>query len=104
VTENNEPVVEEAEDQWVRLSISRREVTGPEGTPIVVDGSMVTDETLPLGSIVWEGTVATVLSGATDNDLYEVLFFKRVPDVRGEVVYREAMLSRFKGTLPQVRT
>ena len=104
---NGEPVVRSWVELDVRFTLRRREMTAPDGTPIVTDALVKTDRALEFGSVLWEGGEADLLGTAADptteqGPLYTVVTETRASDVKNRFTSRTYGLQRFRNTLPAV--
>ncbi len=97
------PVLDDAEEQVVRWENVQKEVQGPQGEPLTVLAEVTVDNEIPLGSVMWEGTLDDWLgtgSAGSDVDLREVLGKETVPDIHGRVSWRIVNLGYYRGNKP----
>lgn len=72
-------------------------------TPIKVDAFVVVNIDVTIDSIMWQGQLKNLPSPVTSvDDLYKVVAFKKIPDVKGRKYRRVAMLQRYGQTLPDI--
>jgi hypothetical protein len=76
-------------------------VLDPDRNPVAIDVTLIVDRDIPLGSAFWEGDLDGLPGSAQmpDQDVYEAVIFKNVPDRRGRRFYREVHLIRKKDVL-----
>ena len=100
-----EPIVDPAVDLKVRWEETRRDAQAPDGSPILIEADvMVGAADIPLGSIMRQGTVASLPSPPTG--LMVVVGRSVTPslmNVSGQT-RRTLHLSRFPVSLPTVGT
>lgn len=102
---NGEPVVRSWVELDVRFTLRRREMTAPDGTPIVTDATVKTDQQLTFGSVLWEGGASDIVGTAADpttGSYYTVVTETRAADVKNRFTSRTYGLQRFRDTLPTV--
>jgi len=81
----------------VRWEKGRNESTGPNGELQAIDGTLVVDREIPIGSILWLGVLADYVS--TDTKM-QVLDYKETPDIKNRNVHRAVTVKRYTDTLP----
>lgn len=87
----------------VRLVKGRRRAFNAQGQPVAIDATVVLDRDVPTGSLFWVGTLLDLPDELSDlTDLLQVASIRETPDVKGREVRREAMLVKFKDSLPTV--
>ncbi len=100
-----EPELDEPVELEVRWERTKRDARRADGTIINLDASLVLDQEVAVGSIVWIGTLADWYGSGSAAmlsqraDLYRVETYEEVPDVKGREVRREAGLRKHRGTL-----
>lgn len=99
--EAGEPVVAEPIEIDVRWEADRREIIGPNDTPIAVTAVVMVDRNIPEGSMMWLGELADLPAEVTEG-IQEVVAYSEVPDVKGREFQRTVMLAKYKGQLPTV--
>lgn len=73
------------------------------GSETEADAKIVVGEDIEVGSIVWEGKSADLPTPVTDvTDLYEVVNFRKVPDVKGRQHRRFCLLKKWSDQLPAI--
>jgi hypothetical protein len=96
----------EIQCRWIQ---SRREVMGPDNTPIALDATVIVRQLVPIGSLMllgtlndWYGTGTGTGSGSSDEaiELMQVETHSITPDLRHRSTRREMGLVKFRGTLP----
>jgi len=86
--------------------LSARLVTGlndsfeQDGKTISVNGTLVLNQAVPIGSIVWEGALADLPAEPTD--LLVVVALNKTPDIKNRNTRYDASLSKFSDQLPTV--
>jgi hypothetical protein len=97
-------------DLKVRWVPTRREIADGKGGIILLDAQAVVYQNVPVGSIMWLGTVDDwdesglgVGTGNTeDAELYIVQTFKKASDVKNIMTRYELGLQRYKQELPAI--
>ena len=72
----------------------------PETTKQQITATIYVDQQIPLGSILWKGTLANLPASPTG--LVQVLDYGGVPDVKGRYVRRLVHVGKYNDTLPEV--
>ncbi len=90
--------------RWEEGQVERMDA---EGQLIVVDVTLATDQNIPIGSLMWEGSEEDLedevgTTGIPESDIYEVITKMRGKSLKGEYTRYEFGLKRFKDTLPRV--
>ena len=101
--DDGQPVVSStAVEIDVRWEKTRREVVGPQGVPIATDATVAVDQDIAIGSLMWEGSINDIpgTSEVPESDLYQVINFQKVPDIKNRYIRRVVTLMRFNDTLP----
>lgn len=86
----------EIEVRWLR---KRRMGTAANGSPVMLDATVVTVEEIAVGSNMWLGTLDDwygVGSAGDATEVHEVVSYDETPDVKGREVYRTLSLIRHK--------
>jgi hypothetical protein len=94
-----EPLVAGPVEIAVRFERRKREVRKADGTVIGLDATMMVDREVKVGSTVSLGTLDDWLgtgSAGEESELYQVVTYGEVPDVRGLHLQRTAGLARFR--------
>lgn len=94
------PTVSAAKEIPVRWIEDEGEMLDAEGDRIRFDVKLVVDRVLVIGSIVRQGTKASLPS--PPDSLYQVVGFREVPNIKGDDIRRTAMLIRYSNTLPTI--
>lgn len=104
--EHNEPTVASPVEIPVRWHWKRRQVAGPNGLPIAVDVTVVVNQDVADGSLLWLGTLDDLPGTGTPyvptSDVVQVLTRDWVPDIKARNVRRVLMCSRFNDSAPNV--
>lgn len=97
------PLVLAPVDLRVRWEEKNTQMVDPDGERIQVDVIVTSPQQILVGSIMWEGTIATLPdSGAPTSDIYEVVARDRGDELKGRVTRYEFGLKRYKDKLPRV--
>lgn len=90
----------------VRWEDGRGQSVDERGTPIAYDATVVVGQAVPVGSILFRGTLAqwAAASSTSPSGLYEAVQFREARDVKGRAVRREVRLARYRDSLPEVAT
>lgn len=83
-------------DLNVRWDDTHRQVADADGNLIAIDATAVVDRDIPIGSVMWKGSIQLMPGSAQmpDRDVFEVVMFNNVPDFRGRFTYREVNMIR----------
>ena len=87
-----------------RIEGSNVEMMGPNGTPMIVDKMLSVAVDVQLQGQVWEGEEEEWYGSGSahlEGDLYEVVAFNSVPDVKGRISQRTVGLRRYSNTPPR---
>lgn len=98
-----EPTRGEPVELRVRWVQKRGEVTDAQGNRTPLDAAVVVDRQIPVGSLLWLGTLDSwqgTGSVGADSELHEVVTYSETPDVKGRVALRSVGLKRFRDALP----
>lgn len=90
---------EELEVRWVRGAF---EETDPQGNTIAFEGTVVVDQEVPVGSLLWLGDVGDWYGTGSEGDDTEVLQVVRrrtTPDLKARATRRTLGLMRWSDTL-----
>lgn len=96
-----EQVVSEPIEISVRWEADRREILGPNETPIASTAVVMVDRNIPEGSIMWQGELTSLPDELTEG-IHEVVAYSEVPDLKGRNFQRTVILAKYKGELPTV--
>ncbi len=85
-----------------------RTVTGPNGEPIAIDGTIIVDRRITIGSIMWLGSLSQWYgTGSAETsvveprpELMQTITYDDTPDIKNRAHYREVGVMYFRGTLP----
>jgi|TARA_R110000824_G_scaffold89320_4_gene219050 hypothetical protein len=67
------------------------------------DAKIIVAEDVAIGSIVWQGMLTDLpIPIPTVTSLYEVISFKKVPDVKGRNLRRICLVKKWSNTLPTI--
>ncbi len=98
----------EIKTRWVH---KRRDVLRPDGSTMRIDVTIATNVDIPLGSIVWEGSLLDLDGNTTGTgtgtstevphtDLMQVVSASRATDLKGRVTRYEYGLMRYGNNIP----
>ena len=108
--------VQNAEELSVRWVKKQAEMLDPQGNTAKVDATVVVDRVMPIGSILWEGSLqdlwdalpgtgtGTGTSYVPTSDLFEVVSYRETPDLKGRVVRQVVGVNRDRDTMPSFTT
>lgn len=89
----------------VRWNTTRRLVLAPDGNRVALDAEAVVNRKIGIGSVMflgelddWRGTGSG--SAGEESELWEVVTYDEVPDLKGRNVRREIGLKKYRDTLP----
>src|SRR5262245_40593704 len=87
---------------FVRWNDKKRLVLQPDGSTIAYDASIVLNRILQIDSVVWLGRLDDLGDPVTppNSGLFFVKAMDKTPDIKNRFQRFEAMLMRYKGTLP----
>lgn len=92
-------VVGEPRQIEVRWNRKRRMGTAANGSPVMLDGTVVTVEEIPVGSNLWPGTLDDWYGTGSAGDateVHEVVSVDVTPDVKGREVFTTLGVVRHK--------
>lgn len=101
----NEPVVYEASEILVRWINKAGEMRNPQGTPVKTDASVISNQEIGIGSLMWEGSLAEWVgtgSELIDSGVMQVIAMSLTPDIKGRFIRHEVGLAYFRDTMPQI--
>lgn len=85
----------------VRWEEKKRQTTNANGEVISLDAMAVVNQDITPGSIFWVGETDDLPDPVTDvTDLYEVVFFNKVPSLKSNVYRRTVDLRKYGDVLP----
>lgn len=84
----------------VRWESGQREALDPSGATIAADALVFVDRAIPIGSILWLGTLAAYKALATKSNLMEVINYREIPDLKARHYRREVTVMRYSDELP----
>ena len=84
----------------VRWEESVRETLDPKGNVIAADATVVVDRDIANHSIMWLGAEDDLASPPVD--LYQVISFSKIPDVKGRNFRRVVLLMKYSDELPEL--
>ena len=104
---NGEPVVRNWVELPARFTLRRREMTAPDGTPIITDAQVKVGRALEFRSLVWEGgeddiTGTAANPSAEQGPFYTVVSEARATDDKNRFTSYTYGLQRFRDTLPTI--
>lgn len=109
-TEYNEPIVRAPVEILVRWENRQAEALDKDGTTIVLDANVVVQQDIPIGSLMWEGSlnqwygVGTGSGSAGEaTQLYQVMTKRITPDIKNRYLRRTVGLRFFRDTMPEVQ-
>jgi hypothetical protein len=86
--------------RWEDLTLTDRPSKGDEQQ---YDARVIVKQDVDIGSIFWQGKESELPDPVTNVDtLYEVIEFRKTPDVKGRNFRRVCYLSKWSNTLPDV--
>lgn len=65
-------------------------------------GTMISDQDLLIGSIIWIGSIDAWETATTPTDYMVIVGVDKIPDLKGRNFYREITLSNYNDTLPSL--
>jgi len=97
-----EPKLDAAVDLKVRWEDVKDEVVDAKGNTVAIDAIAVIDRDIPVGSVLWQGTIADIpgTSETPSSDLRRVLKFSSIPDIKNRNYRRLVYLRRLSDELP----
>ena len=98
--DNGEPKVDAAVELDVRWEERKTETLDPRGNTIAADATVIVDQDIVVGSIVWPGALEDVADPPVD--LWTVIDFSKIPDIKGRAYRRFALLMRYSNELPEL--
>lgn len=101
----DDPVLGTAVEVLVRFNRKRRDVLRPDGTVLTLDGDLVADRDLAVGSLLYDGDADSLPgtgTGTPDGDygLYQVVDVERTRSICGKYTFWGWMVQRYMGTIP----
>ena len=99
----NEPELGSPEEIKVRWDDVRRESIDSRGTPIVIDADVVVNQEVPIGSLLWLGSLDdwSISCTADNNNVMQVIGKKSTVDLKNiGIYYRTLSLVRRHGESP----
>jgi len=97
------PVLEDGEEYLCRWEWESRLIQNPTGEPVQIEASIILQNPLPLGAIVWKGTLVDLAGSTPTSDLFRVAGVRSVPRVNGRGACVQALLTRYHDSMPTVR-
>jgi hypothetical protein len=87
----------------VRWTWKSSVVVSPQGNTIGTDATVVVDQAIPIGSLMWLGGLADLEPGAQPtSNIMEVVTAPTATDLKNRVTRRTVVLRRYGGSLPVV--
>lgn len=88
----------------VRWNHTSREGLDAQGLGVVIEADVVVDRDISEGSVMWLGGLDDLPGTATvpEQDLMEVVSFKKTPDIKGRNFFRTVSLKRRSNVLPAI--
>lgn len=84
----------------VRREEKRTETLDPTGNTIAADATVVVNQDIVVGSIMWLGELEDVADPPVN--LWAVIDFNKIPDIKGRAYRRTVMLMRHSNELPEL--
>lgn len=91
--EDGQPSVGDPEEISVRWNTRRRQATDPKGNTIILDATVITNQTVVLGSHIWRGELSDLAGAGAGIDPLDILsphppfdFSSGTSEVRSEVM------------------
>jgi hypothetical protein len=90
--------------RWAGPQPDQTERMTPEGNTVAVHATVVLDQPVTVGGIMWQGGFADLPGTASvpEGDLMQVISYSETPDLKNRNFRREATLMRFRDSLPTV--
>jgi hypothetical protein len=98
IDDDNDQMVAAADEIDVRWENVDKQSIDPQGNVVAISASVVADQEIPIGSIMWLGKLKDIADPPVD--LMEVITSKSIPDIKGRETRRTYGLARFSNTLP----
>lgn len=87
----------------VRWEERKHETTNPQGTTILADAMLSVGQAVTVGSIMWKGRKSELPDPVTGvTDLYEVVSYNEIPDLKGRGYERTVSLQKWSNELPEL--
>lgn len=87
--------------RWVGKTAER---LNPQGNTITLDATIITDRVIPIGSIIWQGSLDDIPGTATPriptSRFYEVKTMNSTGDIKNRFTRYEAGLMRYSDSFP----
>lgn len=99
---HGQPTVEAAVEIAARWEWGQRQVMTAESTPITCDASVMVDQEIAMGSLLWQGELADLPDPVEDVVLYEVVGKDTTPDVKGRSFQRNVFVRKWRESLPTI--
>lgn len=97
----SEASFDDPEELTVRWEWRREVRHRPDGQPVGIDALVIVTEEVPLGSLLWKGTLEAFEDETAGSiRLMEAVTYEEIPDIKGRHTLRELGLIRFKGSVP----
>ena len=91
-------------DIKVRWEARRGDTVDSNSNTVAYDAVVAVDRVINPGSIMWLGRISDLTGTGTSqiptDNIYQVITYEEVPDIRGSNPYREVKLMRFGDTMP----
>lgn len=86
----------------VRWNRQRRQVTDAENNTVVIDGTVIGDRDVAVGSVLWEGAEEDIPGTAYEptSNLFLIYSSNKFNDIKGRNIRYEWMVVRHSNTLP----
>lgn len=92
------PTVYNPEEINTRWEDGDSQILGKDGSPISINASIMVEEEIDVGSLLWKGTLASL--PASPSPIVEVMGLEIVPDVKIRKYQRTLSCSRYGKPLP----
>jgi len=92
---------------YVQWNLDRKEMFDPKGHKITVEAHAVVDRRLEPGGVLWKGTedewygVGSGTGSGDDRELFEIMAYHEIDDVKGRNTLRTIGVARYRSTLPE---
>lgn len=101
-TEIGRKKVQRAVQVEVRWEEKQTDAMNAHGESIRIDATVVVDQDVEIGSLMWLGELADWTSSS--GDIYEVVSFSKVPNLKQTRLRRVVGLVRYSDSLPSIET
>lgn len=103
--DHGETIIDQPEEVNVRWVWKQSQMLNDKGQPVAVNATVITDDDIPLGSIMWEGSLEDyyAVGSAGDADwLMEVSSIGKAPDIKGRDYQFKYGLTFYRNERPRI--